>query len=202
MKLPDITRQSITVDGITLQYLSDLSDTVNDKPVALLLHGANFTAETWLALGTLTHLQALGYAVVALDLPGFGMSPAADCDQTQCLNHVALALGLKDIVLISPSMSGHYSLPFVIQSAKLLRGFVAVAPVGIARYRVELQDNPVKTLVVWGSEDRVVPRWQADHLCEVSKDARFIEIPDAGHACYTTQTVAFHTVLTDFITTL
>ena len=36
----------------------------------LLLHGASFTSETWVEIGTFQLLSAMKYRVVALDIPG------------------------------------------------------------------------------------------------------------------------------------
>ncbi len=47
------------------------------------------------------------------------------------------ALRLSNFVIISPSMSGRFALPFVIQSnskQQSLRGFVPIAPVGTKNF--------------------------------------------------------------------
>jgi pimeloyl-ACP methyl ester carboxylesterase len=48
-------------------------------------------------------------------------------------------LGLTNFVLVSPSMSGRFALPYAIQSnmkETLLRGFVPIAPVGAHNYDI------------------------------------------------------------------
>lgn len=44
------------------------------KGTVLLLHGAKFSSQTWVDLGTMAQLARSGYQVVAIDLPGFGRS--------------------------------------------------------------------------------------------------------------------------------
>ena len=40
----------------------------------LLLHGMAFSSKTWLELGTLQYLSAMGHRAVAVDLPGIYLS--------------------------------------------------------------------------------------------------------------------------------
>lgn len=40
------------------------------KHTVLLLHGASFSSETWLKLGTLQLLAIMGHRAVAVDIPG------------------------------------------------------------------------------------------------------------------------------------
>lgn len=53
-------------ETVPLEY-----DNVTDsKQDVLLFHGAGFHSKTWEDLGTMNLLSALGYRVVAVDLPG------------------------------------------------------------------------------------------------------------------------------------
>ncbi|XP_076372703.1 putative protein-lysine deacylase ABHD14B [Tachypleus tridentatus] len=45
-------------------------DTSNFHISILLLHGATFSSKTWLYLGTIQVLAAMGYRTVAMDVPG------------------------------------------------------------------------------------------------------------------------------------
>lgn len=46
------------------------NDAIKTNQCALLLHGMNFKSQTWLDLGTIALLAAMGHRVVAVDLPG------------------------------------------------------------------------------------------------------------------------------------
>lgn len=106
----------------------------------LLLHGQAFTSQIWLVLGTLNNLAAWGYRAVAVDLPGFGKSdsaPSISADPGSFLSGLIDTLELLSggsIVIISPSMSGRFSLPFLISHPENVKGYVPVAPVATENY--------------------------------------------------------------------
>ncbi|XP_065789646.1 putative protein-lysine deacylase ABHD14B isoform X2 [Muntiacus reevesi] len=102
----------------------------------LLLHGIRFSSETWQNLGTLHRLAQAGYRAVAIDLPGLGHSkeakapaPIGELAPSSFLAAVVDALDLGSPVVISPSLSGMYSLPFLTAPGSQLRGYVPVAPI-------------------------------------------------------------------------
>ena len=166
----------------------------------LLLHGASFCARTWQDLGTLSLLAGQGYRAVAVDLPGFGQSEPGNPDQPEVfLVQLMEQLTVDRPVLVSPSMSGGYSLPLVARHPEKLRGFVAVAPVRISHYEPELAGNQLPTLALWGSDDRIVPLDQAERLVRALPKARLVVLENAGHACYLQATAEFHRHLAHFV---
>lgn len=64
---------SIDVDGHAVNFLGNLGDSpstpMEGARNVLLLHGAKYSAQTWLDLGTLSLLAGEGYRVAAVDLP-------------------------------------------------------------------------------------------------------------------------------------
>jgi abhydrolase domain-containing protein 14 len=167
-------------------------------PTVLFLHGASFSSQTWQELGTLAFLAQHSYRAVAIDLPGFGQSESVELPPLDFLLSSLELLSLDKPILVSPSLSGMYSLPLVAAYPDKLAGFVAVAPVNISTYEHQLQDNPLPTLAIWGSNDHIVPVEQAELLCRLLPHARKILFPDAGHACYLRATTAFHAHLLQF----
>ena len=165
----------------------------------LLLHGASFSAQTWKELGTLTLLAEQEFRAVAVDLPGFGQSESLSGTTGAFLLELIDHLDLKRPVLVSPSMSGQYSLPLVANQPGKLAGFVPVAPVGIPYFEKQLQGVILPTLAIWGSDDRIVPVEQADRLCQLMPNAEKIILENAGHACYMRATAEFHDHLVKFI---
>jgi pimeloyl-ACP methyl ester carboxylesterase len=116
----------------------------------LLLHGASFSSSTWAKrvmspVGAMNVMAAAGYRVVAVDLPG---APPHTCTGSYCsgfvksktkgrlltqspmsfLMRLIESLSLHRPALISPSASGAFSLPVIVNRPELIGAFVAIAP--------------------------------------------------------------------------
>ena len=194
-----IKSEYLQIQGANIHYLT--AGKAENRPV-LLLHGASFSAQTWQDIGTLELLAASEYQAVAVDLPGYGKSENITGNRAQFLPKLLDKLNLDQPVLISPSMSGGYSLPFVVNHADKLRGFVAVAPIQISKFSQQLQGVNLPTLAIWGSNDRIVPTAQADLLVKIMPNVTKVILIDAGHACYLKATDDFHQHLLKFIASL
>jgi abhydrolase domain-containing protein 14 len=164
----------------------------------LLLHGARFTAETWRELGTLEKLASEGFRAIAIDLPGFGESPEGKLIAGEFLPALLEALEIDRPILVSPSMSGRFSLPVVVAHPELFAGFVAVAPIGIPEYLHHLEGATLPTLAIWGANDTVVPFAVAEDLVGRMAAASLVVLPAAQHPCYLDQPARFHEELIEF----
>ena len=192
----ETTTHDATVAGSTLHYL----EAGPRGPTSiLLLHGARFTSQTWRELGTIAILAAAGHHVVAVDLPGFGDSAPSSVPRDE---YLARALGellpAGRVVIVSPSMSGGFSLPFVARQSGRVAGYVPVAPVGIDTYRAALERVDVPTLVVWGENDDVIPVSQADVLAD-ALNGRTLILGGASHPAYLDRPADFHDALLEFL---
>jgi abhydrolase domain-containing protein 14 len=191
-----ITAFEVTVGGQSIHGRSAGPKT--GAPV-LLLHGAAFDSGTWEQLGTLAVLAAAGFRAVAVDLPGFGGSKSAKSDPDHFLETLVPALGLERPVIVSPSMSGRFSIPYQLAHPDRVAGFVPVAPVGVESYASRLGKSPVPALVVWGDRDSVIPIAQATQLAGAFADARVLVLPGARHPAYLDQPETFHRELVEFV---
>lgn len=185
----------VTVQQANIHYRQAGDDSA---PPILLLHGASFSSHTWENLGTLSLLAERDYRAVAVDLPDFGQSEKATGEIQDFLPALMSTLNLKQPVVVSPSMSGRYSLPLVVTQPDRLSGFVAVAPVGITAVEKQLGGVGLPTLAIWGSNDSIVPPDQADLLVKLMPNAQKVILKDAGHACYMKATTEFHQHLLKF----
>ncbi|MBD2185449.1 alpha/beta hydrolase [Planktothrix sp. FACHB-1355] len=190
-----INSKFVKIQGANIHYLE--SGEQNTKSV-LFLHGASFSSQTWKDIGTLNLLAEKEYRAVAVDVPGYGNSERISGSPGEFLLEVIEVLNLNKPVLISPSMSGNYSLPFVVNHSEKLSGFVPVAPVGIMMFTQQLQGIQLPTLAIWGSNDTIVPVAIADELLKVMPNADKIVLENAGHACYMRATDEFHQHLINF----
>ncbi|XP_006892366.1 PREDICTED: alpha/beta hydrolase domain-containing protein 14A [Elephantulus edwardii] len=170
----------------------------------VLLHGKAFNSHTWERLGTLQLLSQKGYRAVALDLPGFGNSAPSEEARTEAgraelLQRVLRDLKVHNAVLVSPSLSGHYSLPFLMRSHQQLHGFVPIAPTSTRNYTQE-QFWVVKTptLILYGELDRVLARESLQQLRHLPNHS-VVKLRAAGHACYLHKPQDFHVALLSFL---
>jgi len=168
------------------------------RPV-VLVHGASFSADTWNEIGTLAMLADAGCRAVAVDLPGHGGSDSSDTSPGEWLLQLLDKLAVEAPVIVSPSMSGRYSLPFLTEHPNRASGFVAVAPVAIAQYDAKLGRISCPVLAVWGENDRTIPFEHADLLVSAVPEGRKVIIPGGSHAPYMSDPAAFHRELMAFL---
>uniref|UniRef100_A0A8V1A9H7 Protein ABHD14A n=1 Tax=Gallus gallus TaxID=9031 RepID=A0A8V1A9H7_CHICK len=175
---------------------------VGRRPDVLLLHGQAFSSGTWQALGTLALLAAEGHRAVAIDLPGRSESAGAVArgrGRAAFLRHVVQRLGLRRPVLVSPSMSGRFALPFLLAHGRQLAGFVPIAPVGTREYgAVQYQQVQTPTLILYGDRDTGLGQQALQSLRHLPKH-RVVVLPGAGHACYMDKPEDFHRALLGFL---
>ena len=165
----------------------------------LLLHGKKFEAETWRDLRTLHELGEAGFHAVALDLPGFGKSPAAEMDNKAVIRAFIQAEQLDRPILLGPSMGGQVALEFALAHPHLVGGLILVGAVGVAENKDLLAKIKVPTLLVWGSEDAISPLANGELLAQEINNSRLVVIDNAPHPCYIDQPDRWHTELIDFL---
>ncbi|NXD16162.1 ABHEB protein, partial [Nothocercus nigrocapillus] len=165
-----------------------------------------FSSDTWLQLQTLAKLAQAGYRAVAVDLPGLGRSkeaaapaPAGQPAPGAFLQGVWGALRLGTAVLVSPSLSGIYSLPFLLEHSRLLKAYVPVAPICTEKFPPE-QYAQIKTptLIVYGDQDAELGQASLTNLRHLPEH-RVLVLQGAGHACYLDKPDEWHRGLLAFL---
>jgi abhydrolase domain-containing protein 14 len=169
-------------------------------PLVLLLHGKMFKAATWQETGTLAILAKAGYRALALDMPGFGNTPAADIKPAEILKKAISQATPSGAILLGPSMGGRTALEFTLDNPDLVKGLVLVGAVGVQENRERLKEIALPRLAVWGGEDTISPLANGHLLEQEIRDAELAVIPGAPHPCYLDQTDEWHRILLGFLT--
>ncbi|XP_009637637.1 protein ABHD14B isoform X1 [Egretta garzetta] len=206
MAAPQLTESTIMVEGQTLFYRQAEPAQQVPKLTVLLLHGIRFSSDTWLQLRTLATLAENGYRAVAIDLPGLGRSkdavapaPVGQPAPGAFLKAVSEALCLGPAVVISPSLSGMYSLPFLFQHNHLLKAYVPVAPICTEKFTVEQYAQiKTRTLIVYGDQDAELGQASLNNLQHLPEH-RVLVLQGAGHACYLDKPNEWHRGLLAFL---
>jgi len=172
-----------------------------DVPVidVLLLHGAKYSSKTWEDIGTLDILSRSGYRAVAIDLPGYGRTPRSHIPPDELILQLINSLNMKKVVLVSPSVSGHFSIPFLVAHPERIAVYVPVAPVFPKKtFDIsELSQASFPSLVVFGDHDRAGKVRSREML--KWKLSTPLEMTGAGHACYLDQPLKFNSELISFL---
>jgi abhydrolase domain-containing protein 14 len=192
-----ITEQTLDLPGCSLHCLACGQP---DGPAVVLLHGMKFQAETWRQLGTLDVLADMGWRALAVDMPGFGRSPASETPPVEVLAQLFSQLGLDRAALIGPSMGGRIALEFAIKNPQWIAALVLIGAVGVQENRTGLGTITAPTLIVWGDEDQVSPLGNSDTLLTELKNATREIYPGAPHPCYLDQPDRWHASLRTFFT--
>jgi len=194
-----IAEKNIDIDGCAI-HLLEAGEPAGREVV--LLHGLKFQASTWQQTGTLATLAEAGCRAVALDMPGFGGSPACDTAQEQVLSGVIRTETAGRPVLLGPSMGGRTALEFAISHPEQISALILVGAVGVEENRDRLASIKVPALIIWGSEDQISPLANSDTLLTEIPDARRVIIESAPHPCYLDQPDLFHRAVLDFLVSL
>ena len=168
------------------------------KPTLFFLHGKAFQADTWQELGTLQASIEAGFAVIAIDLPGFGKSPDADIAPGTVINRVLEETGLQKVILVGPSMGGKIALEFSLEYPGKITGLVLIGAVGVEENKELLHKLPESTLIVWGENDQISAPTNGKLLNERIDGSTLVTFQGAKHPCYLEQPELWHRTLLDF----
>ncbi|XP_061189200.1 putative protein-lysine deacylase ABHD14B [Saccostrea echinata] len=172
----------------------------------LFLHGQAFSSKDWEKIDTLTIFSALGYHPVAVDLPEGAKTESEKTDvgdKGVFLEKLISTLKLTAPVIVSPSMSGGYSLPYLFKDPstvqKRSRGFVPVAPVHTEDYKAEeYKSLHIPTAIVYGENDQTIGPVSTRNLKNLP-NSELHEIKGAGHPAWINKPDEFHDILYKFL---
>ncbi|KAK3737429.1 hypothetical protein RRG08_010626 [Elysia crispata] len=191
-----------TLNVHIVQMIKSKIDLTNVLTV-FFLHGASFSSQNWIDIKTLEHVANWGYRTVAIDLPGYGKTKD-NLDASLNADFMAAfikAMDMTKIVIVSPSMSGSFALPYLFKEPKTSTdravGYVPVAPVGTMSFKNQYPESQLPTLIVYGTNDRMGDSTRNDLVLLPKHEVAPID--GAGHACYMNNPEAFHKLLHHFL---
>ncbi len=191
-----VAKHAIVVRGVSVAVRETGDSTA---PCVLFLHGAKYSSKTWEELGTLALLASNGYRAIAVDLPGFGESQRAEVDASRFVLELCDALSIAKCALVSPSMSGRFAFPLVVEHTDRVSAFIPIAPVGVDEFAEHLNGRSTPTLIVWGAKDSVMPIEGAERLARALPKSEKLVLEGAEHACYLDRPDEFHAALLAFL---
>ncbi|XP_030914098.1 protein ABHD14B, partial [Geospiza fortis] len=115
------------------------------------------------------------------------------------LKAVSEALDLGPAVVISPSLSGMYSLPCLLEHSQLFKAYVPVAPICTEKFTAQ-QYAQIKTptLIVYGDQDAELGQTSLNNLQHLPEH-QVLVLQGAGHACYLDKPDEWHRGLLAFL---
>jgi abhydrolase domain-containing protein 14 len=160
------------------------------KPVApvLLLHGAKFSSSTWDKTGTVQALVTAGFSVYTVDLPGYGRSEGkVDAPLREVfLRGLIIKLKLQKPFIISPSMSGTFSVPYVRDYPDELSGYMPIAATKLKTIQAETWNtvaNKTWIMYVYGEKDVEIGAPGAKFF-EKAPNVDIFMMKQGTHPCY------------------
>nr|XP_004226140.1 protein ABHD14B-like [Ciona intestinalis] len=192
----------VDIGGLEIYY--EQFGEVSSSTAVLLLHGMRFSSKTWLDLKTLEKLAEWKFRSIAVDLPGYGKSKDTFPPEQKgkFLSDLCVAFSIEKAIVISPSMSGQYSLPFVHEFGHKVQAYIPIAPVETEKYSQEAYGKvKTPTFIVYGANDELLGEHSLNNLKQIPGN-RVIKMKNAGHACYLDQPEEWHGHLKEILSSL
>jgi len=124
----------------------------NKNPVIIFLHGSGFDHTVWI-LQT-RYFAFHGYSVLALDLPGHGLSKGSSLtsieSMSEWLNNLITAVDCEDATLIGHSQGGLISIECASRYPKKIKSLVLMGAAG------SMPVNPILLELAKNNDDKVV----------------------------------------------
>lgn len=209
----NLSEQTVFVHAANLQWrvYESVPKTSDTKPVIVFFHGASFSIDDWLKIGTPKLIRENGFHVVAVDLPR-GRASRTDklelsktADYNPLLEELFAKLGIpkdKKIVIIGPSMGGGFAMSFALGKTDKVAGLTLIAPSlhDFADDEIRSLKPNIPVLLVWGDRDDVFPLQEyARPLQRLLPKAKLLTLKDAGHPAYLDKPEEFHKSLLEFL---
>ncbi|WP_010917425.1 alpha/beta fold hydrolase [Thermoplasma volcanium] len=166
----------------------------------IMVHGARFSSETWVEVGTVSAVSSIPMRVISVDLPGYGRSEGGQWkDLRDFMNDFIDVLGIQKTALLGASLGGNVVASFAVSKPESVLALILVGAVGIRDLNADLSKLDGKpTLLIWGSKDTVSDRSNYETYMKYVKSSQFMNI-GTNHACYFDDKNTFNNAVVSFL---
>lgn len=197
------------VDGQMVEVFFRRSSNSGEFSV-LFLHGMKFSSKTWYDIGTLQLVAAMGLNAVAVDLPGWAQSKESKLKSYQYAHFIEQFIKQEKLgrpLIVSPSMSGGYAIPFMMEPEpstchERMRAYIPLAPVKTELFKdSEYHRCEIPVMIVYGTKDKTLGLTSVGHLRNMPNSEIF-PMEGAGHANYEERPDEWNHLLYNFLLAL
>jgi 4,5:9,10-diseco-3-hydroxy-5,9,17-trioxoandrosta-1(10),2-diene-4-oate hydrolase len=196
----------VQIDGTQIRYL----EAGQGNPV-IVLDGSGALGQS-----RLYSLLARRFRVITFDIPGPGASLSPESTAMRNLAHMlaraAIGIGLERYALVSIAAATPVALWQAIDAPERIEGMVLVSPTALSaladrtvtdsddhELESRLADVRVATLVLLGTEDRVVPPETGRTYAQGIPKCYYVLVYDAGHGLETERPDVLFETMRDFL---
>lgn len=184
---------------------------MDTKPVLVFFHGASFSIDDWIRIGTLKLVEENGFHLVAVDLPRGRASKTDKPELKETVDYSPLLEGLftkigisreRKIVIVGPSMGGGFAMAFALHNSEKVAALVLVAPSlrDLSEDAIRTLNRDIPVLLIWGDHDEVFPLEEyGEPLQKLLPNAKLVILKDARHPAYLDEPQEFHRSLLEFL---
>ncbi len=199
----EINQNEIEFSGKKLFYLSYEK---GNKRNFILLHDSRKDSSSWAYIDALRKIGQWGYDVYAIDYPGFGKSEyngkynfGSDPSKGSLfIKDFSELLHLDALYIIGPSVSAGSALKALID-IKNVKTSIIIGGLGIDYILMELNKIEKPILILWGSNDNVVPISHGMKYHDLIASSKFIKIEGSGHCVQTEKPDLFFNTLKKYL---
>ncbi|MEM0139311.1 MAG: alpha/beta hydrolase [Ferroplasma sp.] len=201
MEIKDINSE---LNGKNIHYLSFERGTSRS---VILLHGSESDSYGWSNIDALRKISQWGFNVYACDLPGSGKSEkntiysyGSDPSRgAKFIKDFADSVYAASLYLIAPSTSAGLALKSAIDYPNLIASVIIIGGLGVDHIAGQLNKLNKPVLILWGSNDDVVPISHGARYHDLIASSTFIKINGAGHSVQFDKPDAFFNSVKNFL---
>lgn len=149
----EVLENKVSIDGQEIKYR--VAEPKDFKETILIFHGWGATSFSW--HNPAYSLAENGFRVIAVDLPGFGESPAPKSiwgteEYVAYLVLFCKKLNLDKFVLLGHSFGGALATKFTVEHSEMINKLILCDAATVRKERLSFRQKTAKKMSKWGSK--------------------------------------------------